>query len=118
MTPLEWEALCDNCGKCCSITAPKCGVGYACPALDTTTNLCTQYDDRLTEFLCLKVKPCNVLDLWAQGVLPDSCAYVRHEKGQPPIKGPPCATLTPFELAPKAVRSNYERALKKWKGDL
>ena len=112
----EWEALCDGCGKCCNQTRPKdVGLGIACPGLDCNTNRCTVYAKRLTTHICLKVEPDNVLDLHESGILPDSCAYVRHVKGQPPLERPvQRATLVPFTLAPYTYQRKHLKATKQW----
>lgn len=116
LTTEEWEALCDGCGKCCSQSRPKdAGVGIACPGLDCKTNRCTVYDKRLTTHTCLKVEPDNVEELHDAGILPDSCAYVRHVKGQEPLDRPvPAATLIPFALAPRDYQRYSHRVTKRW----
>ena len=115
LTDKEWEELCDGCGKCCGLTGPKNGTGIACPGLDVAKNRCTVYDTRLTTHICLKVEPDNVEELHQRGILPDSCAYVRHVKGQEPLDRPvPVATLIPFALAPKGFKRKYWKAQKQW----
>lgn len=109
MTNEEWETLCDGCGKCCAVGP------YGCPALDTNTNRCTRYKDRLENFLCLKVTPENTLRLHAQGILPDSCAYVRYKKGQPPLKRVRPAKLKPWSEAGKGLGVAYSVMLDEWK---
>ena len=112
----EWEDLCDGCGKCCGQQKPKDeGVGIACPGLDCGTNRCTVYEKRLTTHTCLKVEPDNVEELHERGILPDSCAYVRHVQGKEPLDRPvPAATLIPFALAPRMYQKIHNRTTKKW----
>ena len=116
MNKEDWENLCDDCGKCCSGTRPKdLGVGIACPGLDCKTNRCTVYDKRLTTHTCLKVEPDNVEELHEAGILPDSCAYVRHVQGKEPLDSPvPAATLIPFALAPRVYQRQHRRTTKRW----
>lgn len=113
-----WEDLCDGCGKCCaihSIGKRDSGCGVACPSLDTTTNKCTVYKDRHKKELCLPVTPSNTLLLHAQGILPDSCAYVRTMKGQPLLRGHRgnvlplngYAKLLPFKLGDLDLQERY-----------
>jgi uncharacterized cysteine cluster protein YcgN (CxxCxxCC family) len=114
----EWEELCDGCGRCCGLSYGKPTTGLACPGLDTETNRCTVYEKRLTTHMCLKVTPENTLDLHKAGILPDSCAYVRHMQGKEPLDIIPVATLVPFALAPRAEKVRYWRAEKKWLKEL
>lgn len=119
MTEEEWEALCDGCGLCCKLGHEKLANGceVACPNLDTETNRCKTYTTRFSvdNALCLPVRPNNVERLHKEGILPDTCGYVRHLAGYPPMKKPPEAELVPFELAPRGFRRRYERALRKYK---
>ena len=85
MTEQEWEDLCDGCGKCCILTPTQ----FICPGLDTRTRRCSVYETRHETYPCLKVTPSNVSRLNRTGVLPDSCAYVRHEKGLAPLEVEP-----------------------------
>jgi uncharacterized cysteine cluster protein YcgN (CxxCxxCC family) len=86
LTPQQWEALCDGCGRCClqKLKNPTTGkVTYtwvACFLLDTETCRCSDYD--LRHILvpdCLKLEPANIPKLrW----LPKSCAYRRVAEGK------------------------------------
>lgn len=106
----EWEAICDGCGKCCSF-----GNNIACPSLDTATNRCRDYENRTeVQMCCVKVTPTNVPQLHRTGVLPSSCAYVRHLKGLERIDSPECAHLIPFILAPMKFQQDYAEANRKW----
>lgn len=80
MTPAEWEALCDGCGKCClnKIEYEDTGeVEYtrvACKLLDGETCRCTQYSIR-REFVpdCVQISPKSLpkIAYW----MPRTCAY-------------------------------------------
>lgn len=80
MTPHEWEALCDGCGKCClnKIEYEDTGeVEYtriACRLLDGQTCRCTQYDIR-RQFVpdCVQLTPATLpkIAYW----MPRTCAY-------------------------------------------
>ena len=88
MTPPEWEALCDGCGKCCRVTIEVENVGAAtiyptalvCNLLDADSCSCSDYGNRfLREKSCQQITPENVLTMQQ---LPSSCAYVRVARGQ------------------------------------
>ncbi len=78
MTPVEWESLCDGCGKCClhklryadgSLKMTRVG----CRLLDTDTCRCTDYPRRkqlVPDCVLLTRDNLGNLD-W----LPDTCAY-------------------------------------------
>ena len=79
MTPGEWEALCDGCGRCClqKLEDRKTGkVQYtwvACYLFDTEACRCSNYAERVR-----LVKGCSVLTLSrvrAYRWLPKTCAY-------------------------------------------
>ena len=86
MTPAEWEALCDGCGKCClnKLEDPDTGevalTRIACRLLDDATCLCAQYDIR-RQFVpeCIALTPQTIEQnaYW----LPQSCAYKRLWQG-------------------------------------
>ncbi len=80
MTPQEWEALCDGCGRCClnKLEDPDTGevslTRVACRLLDNETCHCGQYDIRhqiVPE--CIVMTPENIGEYayW----LPATCAY-------------------------------------------
>lgn len=80
LTPKEWEALCDGCGKCClnkledEDTQEVALTRVACRLLDDQTCRCAQYDIRL-QFVpeCVQLSPKTLPDIayW----MPETCAY-------------------------------------------
>ena len=115
-----WEDLCDGCGKCCAIHSVgrhgrNEGCGVACPSLDTTTNQCSVYSKRHDTEMCLAVRPSNVMSLHRDGILPDSCAYVRHMQKKPPLPRPVArANLVPFKLSSPDLQKRYILKRDKW----
>lgn len=94
LTPTEWEALCDGCGKCClnkledEDTGQVVFTSVACRLLDNETCRCAQYDIRL-QFVpeCIVLRPDN-MDKIAY-FMPASCAYrLRHEGHDLPLWHP------------------------------
>ncbi len=79
MTKVEWEALCDRCGKCClhKVEYEDTGEVYytdiICKYLDEKTCLCREYE-RSAELVpdCIKVGPEDVKGFFW---LPSTCAY-------------------------------------------
>ena len=81
MSVVEWEALCDGCGKCClnKIEDDDSGDVYftrvACRLLDNSTCYCGQYENR-HQFVpeCITLTPKSIKDhaYW----LPKTCAYL------------------------------------------
>ena len=88
LTPREWEALCDGCGKCClnKLEDPDTGevalTRVACRLLDDTTCRCAQYEIRKT-FVpdCVVLTPANIGTnaYW----MPETCAYRLLHEGKP-----------------------------------
>ena len=88
MTPDEWEALCDGCGKCCLNKLEDIDTGevaftrVACRLLDGETCRCGNYGLRKTlvpECVVLTPKSIGKVSYW----LPETCAYrVLHEGGK------------------------------------
>lgn len=79
MSRLEWESLCDGCGKCClqKLEDEEDGRVYttalACRHLDLNHCGCTVYGDRLAKVPdCLELTPENLPE-WKW--LPSTCAY-------------------------------------------
>lgn len=80
MSPREWEALCDGCGKCClnkledPDTAEVAFTRVACRLLDGETCRCSQYEIRKTivpECVVLTPKTLPDIAYW----MPRTCAY-------------------------------------------
>jgi len=87
MTPAEWEALCDGCGRCClnKLEDPDTGevalTSVACRLLDSETCRCSQYDIRkqiVPE--CIVMTPGTIAKhaYW----MPETCAYRRLYEGR------------------------------------
>lgn len=125
MTPREWEALCDGCGKCCLNKLEDEDTGevaltcVACRLLDDDTGLCSQYDIR-HQFIpeCIVLKPEN-LDTHAYW-MPQTCAYRLLWQGHPLPAWHPLLTGDPNspEAAGVSVRgrtvSEFETPLEEW----
>jgi uncharacterized protein len=87
MSPDQWEALCDGCGRCClqKFQDGKTGKVFytwvSCFLLDTQACRCTDYNHRTLRVPdCLVLTPCQIPNLrW----LPLSCAYRRLSVGKP-----------------------------------
>ncbi len=79
LSPEQWEALCDGCGRCClqKLRNPTTGKVYytsvACRLLDLDTCRCKQYDTRHALVPdCVELTPQNIIKLnW----MPKTCAY-------------------------------------------
>jgi uncharacterized protein len=79
LTHEEWEALCDNCGRCCLFKLQDEETGeifytnVVCRLMDLNTCCCTTYKERSTLVpTCLTLTPEMVRTLnW----LPETCAY-------------------------------------------
>ena len=86
MTRTEWESLCDGCGKCCvhkledEETGELHATNVACRLLNRRTGQCSDYRNRRAHVPeCVRLTPEKVETLdW----LPDSCAYLRLQRGQ------------------------------------
>ncbi len=79
LTEVEWEALCDGCGKCCLEKLEDWDTGaisyteVACPLLDLETCRCERYAERKRY-----VPTCQTLTSKTVGELewlPSTCAY-------------------------------------------
>nr|WP_281201829.1 YcgN family cysteine cluster protein [Magnetovibrio blakemorei] len=87
MTPVEWESLCDGCGRCCLEKLEDIDTGeisytnVACGLLDMETCRCAHYFER-KRFMpdCVALTPKNVAELrW----MPSTCAYRLLAEGRP-----------------------------------
>jgi uncharacterized cysteine cluster protein YcgN (CxxCxxCC family) len=87
MTRVEWESLCDSCGKCClhkledEDTGELVATNVACRMLDRKTARCMDYRNRRLHVPeCVRLTPRLVMELdW----LPSTCAYLLIAEGQP-----------------------------------
>ncbi|MBF9029248.1 YcgN family cysteine cluster protein [Rhodobacterales bacterium HKCCE3408] len=88
MTPEEWEALCDGCGKCClnkledEDTREVALTRIACRLFDDTTCRCSNYARRL-DFVpeCIVLSPKRMADV--AYFMPSTCAYRLLHEGKP-----------------------------------
>ena len=86
MTPEEWEALCDGCGRCCLIKLEDEDTGeimnsdVRCRLLDGDTCRCTDYPNRKAKVPdCIRLDIENVKSIsW----IPTTCAYRRLAEGK------------------------------------
>lgn len=87
MSTVEWESLCDNCGKCClhKLEDEESGdlafTRVACDLINLDTCRCSRYDERCTLVPdCLDLKQHDFAEYnW----LPDTCAYRLLTDGKP-----------------------------------
>ncbi len=87
LTPAQWEALCDGCGRCClqklkhATTAKVDYTSVACRLLDLETCRCTAYPERRRLVRdCLALRPASIPIMhW----LPKTCAYRLIARGKP-----------------------------------
>lgn len=99
MTPTEWEALCDGCGKCCLYKLEDIDTGeiaftnVACRLLDCESCRCTDYANRFQRVDdCVNLTPAMIGNLrW----LPSTCAYRLLDEGQPLPSWHPLVTGDP-----------------------
>lgn len=79
MSAVEWESLCDGCGKCCLAKLEDEDTGeihwtsVACRLFDAKSCRCHDYANRLAQVSdCVQLTPRNVRTIsW----LPSTCAY-------------------------------------------
>ena len=87
LTPQEWEALCDGCGRCCLVklededTGDVYTTSVACSLFDSQPCRCTDYENRFARVPdCLDLDSYQVRKLqW----LPATCAYRLRMEGKP-----------------------------------
>ena len=88
LTPAEWEALCDGCGRCCLNKLEYEDPGeleftrVACRLLDDETCRCTRYETRhqyVPECVLLTPKSIRKIAYW----MPATCAYRLRFEGKP-----------------------------------
>jgi len=86
MSSIEWESLCDGCGRCCLHKLEDIDTGLyfytdiACRLLDSETCRCSNYPQRIS-----LVKDCLLLsptDSDQYNWLPITCAYRRIAEGK------------------------------------
>ena len=100
MSPREWEALCDGCGKCClnkledPDTQEIAFTRVACRLLDGETCRCGQYEIR-RQFVpdCVMLTPESIgkVAYW----MPTTCAYRLLHEGKPLYDWHPLISGTP-----------------------
>ncbi len=100
LSPREWEALCDGCGKCClhkledADTQEVAFTRISCRLLDDQTCRCTHYEGRRT-FVpdCVVLTPRNIHKnaYW----MPVTCAYRLLAEGRPLHDWHPLISGTP-----------------------
>ena len=125
LSPREWEALCDGCGKCClnkledEDTGEVALTRVACRLLDDQSCQCAHYETRHS-FIpeCIVLKPEN-LDTHAYW-MPQTCAYRRLWEGKSLPDWHPLVTGDPDSVhrAGVSVRgmtvSEFDTPLEEW----
>ena len=88
MTPTEWEALCDGCGRCCLMKLEDEDTGeiyrsdVRCRLLDGETCRCSDYPNRQAKVKdCIKLTPENVAH---HRLDPQELRLPPHRRGQGP----------------------------------
>ena len=125
LTPREWEALCDGCGKCClnkledEETGDIAFTRVACRLLDDETCRCAHYEARKTLMPeCVVLTPANIADIayW----MPRTCAYRLIYEGKPLYDWHPILTGDPatVKAAGQSVQgwtvSEFEVPVEEW----
>ena len=86
MSPVEWESLCDGCGRCCLVKLEEEDTGaihytdVGCTLLDGVACRCRDYENRQGKVPdCVRLTPDAVRTLsW----LPPTCAYRLLDEGR------------------------------------
>jgi uncharacterized protein len=113
MSPAEWEALCDGCGKCClnkledEDTEEVALTRVACRLLDDATCRCSHYENR-HQFVpdCIVLRPDN-LDSHAYW-MPQTCAYRLLWLGKPLYDWHPLISGDPESVHTAGVSVQYD----------
>jgi hypothetical protein len=111
MSPAEWEALCDGCGKCClnklefEDTGEVAYTRVACRLFDNETCRCGDYANRkrhVPECVVLSPRTLKKSVYW----MPATCAYKLLWQGKPLPEWHPLLTGDPESThrAPGAIR--------------
>ncbi len=118
LSPKEWEALCDGCGKCClnkledEDTGDVALTNVACRLLDDRTCRCSQYEIR-HQFVpdCIVMTPENIDEhaYW----MPETCAYRLLWKGKPLYDWHPLISGTPDSVHAAGV-SMQNQTVSEW----
>lgn len=100
MSPEEWEALCDGCGKCClnklefEEDGEVCFTRLACRLLDGESCRCTHYPIRhqfVPDCVTLTAEKLPEVAYW----LPKTCAYRLLHEGKPLLSWHPLLSGDP-----------------------
>lgn len=99
LTDIQWESLCDGCGKCCLVKLQDVQseriyfTDVACALLDCETGRCKDYANRQTHVPdCVKLSKETIDELdW----MPPDCAYRRLYEHKPLLSWHPLVTGNP-----------------------
>nr|WP_283054864.1 YcgN family cysteine cluster protein [Thetidibacter halocola] len=113
MSKVEWEALCDGCGRCClnkledEDTGEVALTRVACRLFDDATCRCAQYPIR-HQFVpeCIVMTPENIAKnaYW----MPETCAYKRLWQGRPLPDWHPLLTGDPETVHASGVSMRHK----------